>query len=153
MDPKKNNDNKPHRPGGGKGSNWQGLIQVICWAGVLAILLSYASNYMRSAGHQSTSVELEYTEFHRLVETGQIESVNFDTEEAILNLTPADGFTYQDEAGVSYTKTGTDKAGNPVYQVTLKDGKAGGTVSLRFFTVQIESNDATVAYLRQFDGV
>ena len=47
MDQNKKNNQKPGRPGGGKGGGWQGLIQVICWAGVLAILLSYANNYMR----------------------------------------------------------------------------------------------------------
>lgn len=55
MDQNKKNNQKPGRPGGGKGGGWQGLIQVICWAGVLAILLSYANNYMRSAGTQSSS--------------------------------------------------------------------------------------------------
>ena len=52
MDQNKKNNQKPGRPGGGKGGGWQGLIQVICWAGVLAILLSYANNYMRSGAIQ-----------------------------------------------------------------------------------------------------
>ena len=153
MDPKNSNDKKPPRPGGGRGSNWQGLIQVICWAGVLAILLSYAGNYMRSAGHQSSSIALEDSEFRQMAQEGQIESVNFDNEEAILNIVPKDGFVYVNDAGVTYTRTGSAKNGDPLYQVTLEDGKSGGTASLRFFTVRIESNDAVMAYLQQFEDI
>ena len=57
MDQNNKNNKKNGRPG--KGGNWQGLIQVICWAGVLAILLSYANNYMRGAGSHASSVNLE----------------------------------------------------------------------------------------------
>ena len=73
MDQNNKNSKKPGRSG--KGSNWQGLIQVICWAGVLAILLSYAGNYMSGTGNQASSVELEYSEFQDMAASGLIEDI------------------------------------------------------------------------------
>ena len=142
MDQNNQNNKKPGRSG--KGGSWQGLIQVICWAGVLAILLSYAGNYMSGAGNQASSVELEYSVFQSMAAGGQLERVDFDTEEAILILTPVDGYTYMAEDGTTYVKS-TDENGSAVY----RSDRGGESTSLRFFTVQIQSNDATVAFLRE----
>ena len=146
MDQNKKNNQKPGRPGGGKGGGWQGLIQVICWAGVLAILLSYANNYMRSAGTQSSSVEVPYSTFITMVESGDVSHVDFDNEEAILLITPEDGYIYTDPDGVSYRKS-TSEDGVALYTpVGSEDGRQ--PVALQLFTVQIESNDAVVAFLK-----
>ena len=146
MDQNKKNNQKPGRPGGGKGGGWQGLIQVICWAGVLAILLSYANNYMRSAGTQSSSVEVPYSTFITMVESGDVSHVDFDNEEAILLITPEDGYIYTDPDGVSYRKS-TSEDGVALYTpVGSEDGQQ--PVALQLFTVQIESNDAVIAFLK-----
>ena len=141
MDQNNKNNKKPGRPGG-KGGNWSGLIQVICWAGVLAILLSYAGNYMSGAGSQASSVNLPYSEFVNMVESGQVEEVLFDNEETILFIVPEEGYTYTDEEGTTYTKT---KDG---YSYKDASGREQAT-QLELFTVQIESNDAIIALLEE----
>ena len=138
-----NKNRKPSRPGGGKNSNWRGLLSLISWALLLTIIVSYASSYMSSAGHRASSVEMEYGEYQQMVLDGQVEAVSFDNEEAILIITPVDGYTYTAESGTTYTKR-TDEDGNAVYSTDKADGT---TASLEFFTVQIESNDAVVAFL------
>ena len=140
MDQNNKNNKKNGRPG--KGGNWQGLIQVICWAGVLAILLSYANNYMRGAGSHASSVNLEYSQFVQMVEDHQVEEVNFDTEENILFIVPKDGYTYVNEEGVAYTK------GEKGYTYQDSTGQEE-TAQLELFTVQVQSNDATVAFLQE----
>ena len=141
MDQNNKNNKKPGRPGG-KGGNWSGLIQVICWAGVLAILLSYAGNYMSGAGSQSSSVNLPYSEFVDMVESGQVEEVLFDNEETILFIVPEEGYTYTDEEGTAYTKTADG------YSYRDASGREQ-TTQLELFTVQIESNDAIIALLEE----
>ena len=138
-----NKNRKPSRPGGGKNSNWRGLLSLISWALLLTIIVSYASSYVSSAGHRASSVEMEYGEYQQMVLDGQVEAVSFDNEEAILIITPVDGYTYTAESGTTYTKR-TDEDGNAVYSTDKADGT---TASLEFFTVQIESNDAVVAFL------
>ena len=140
MDQNNKNNKKNGRPG--KGGNWQGLIQVICWAGVLAILLSYANNYMRGAGSHASSVNLEYSQFVQMVEDHQVEEVNFDTEENILFIVPKDGYTYVNEEGVAYTK------GEKGYTYQDSTGQEE-TAQLELFTVQVQSNDAIVAFLEE----
>ena len=140
MDQNNTNNTKNGRPG--KGGNWQGLIQVICWAGVLAILLSYANNYMRGAGSHASSVNLEYSQFVQMVEDHQVEEVNFDTEENILFIVPKDGYTYVNEEGVAYTK------GEKGYTYQDSTGQEE-TAQLELFTVQVQSNDATVTFLQE----
>ena len=140
MDQNNKNSKKNGRPG--KGGNWQGLIQVICWAGVLAILLSYANNYMRGAGSHASSVNLEYSQFVQMVEDHQVEEVNFDTEENILFIVPKDGYTYVNEEGVAYTK------GEKGYTYQDSTGQEE-TAQLELFTVQVQSNDAIVAFLEE----
>ena len=140
MDQNNKNNKKNGRPG--KGGNWQGLIQVICWAGVLAILLSYANNYMRGAGSHASSVNLEYSQFVQMVEDHQVEEVNFDTEENILFIVPKDGYTYVNEEGVAYTK------GEKGYTYQDSTGQEE-TAQLELFTVQVQSNDATVTFLQE----
>ncbi len=141
MDQNNKNNKKPGRPGG-KGGNWSGLIQVICWAGVLAILLSYAGNYMSGAGSQSSSVNLPYSEFVDMVESGQVEEILFDNEETILFIVPKEGYTYTDEEGTAYTKTADG------YSYRDASGREQ-TTQLELFTVQIESNDAIIALLEE----
>ena len=142
-----NNQNKPNKPGGGKsGGNWRGVISLICWAVLLTALISYAGTYMSNSVRQSSSVELVYGDFLDMVEDGQVESVAFDNGESILVITPKDGYSYTDSEGVTYTKTGEDDHGNILYTYLNPIGKEQQT-TLRFFTLQTESNDATIARL------
>ena len=142
-----NNQNKPNKPGGGKsGGNWRGVISLICWAVLLTALISYAGTYMTNSVRQSSSVELVYGDFLDMVEGNQVESVAFDNGESILVITPKDGYSYTDSEGVTYTKTGEDDHGNILYTYLNPIGKEQQT-TLRFFTLQMESNDATIARL------
>ena len=147
-----NNKNKPNKPGGNKpgGSNWRGVISLLCWAVILTAIISYAGTYMTSAGHSSSSVELVYGDFLDMVEAGQVDSVAFDNDESILVITPRDGYTYTDSQGTVYTKTGADDRGNVLYTYDNPIGQEQQT-TLRFFTVQKESNDATIARLEDAD--
>ena len=147
-----NNKNKPNKPGGNKpgGSNWRGVISLLCWAVILTAIISYAGTYMTSAGHSSSSVELVYGDFLDMVEAGQVDSVAFDNDESILVITPRDGYTYTDSQGTVYTKTGADDRGNVLYTYDNPIGQEQQT-TLRFFTVQKESNDATMARLEDAD--
>jgi len=138
------NNKKKTPPRGGKGgSNWRGLLSMLCWAVLLTTILGYAGNYMTSAGHQASNVEVEYSEFRDMVKAQQVSGVDFDTEEAILLITPADGYVYTNDEGVIYTKS-TDEDGSSVYTYLDKNGKEQ-QARLQLFTVQIESNDATIA--------
>ena len=139
-----NPNNKKNGKGSGNGKNWRGLISLLCWALLLTTIVSYAGTYMTSAGHQASNVEMEYSEYQSLVTSGMVEGVDFDTDEAILIITPADGYVYTGADGTAYTKE-TDEEGNAVYRIPGEDE----TASLHFFTVQIESNDATVAFLTE----
>ena len=147
-----NNKNKPNKPGGNKpgGSNWRGVISLLCWAVILTAIISYAGTYMTSAGHSSSSVELVYGDFLDMVEAGQVDSVAVDNDESILVIAPRDGYTYTDSQGTVYTKTGTDDRGNILYVYDNPIGQEQQT-TLRFFTVQKESNDATIARLEDAD--
>jgi len=143
----KNQKNRPNRQRGGKRGNLRGIISLVCWALVLTIIISYAGNYLTNSSRGSSSVELEYGKYQDMVEAGEVERVDFSTDENILILTPVDGYVYTDEEGVTYTKS-TDDEDAAVY--TYTDASGGEkTASLRFFTVQIESNDAVIAFLRE----
>ncbi len=145
-------NNKNKKPGGGKNNgNWRGVLSLVCWALLLTIAISYASTYMNSAGHQASSVEIGYSDFQDMVKAGQVAAVDFDTDEEILNITPEDGYVYTGSDGSTYLKR-TDEEGHAVYSVTTADGERLSDVSLRFFTVQIESNDAVIAFLEKYDA-
>ena len=141
------NDKKNNQNGGKNNGNWRGILSLICWAALLTIVISYASTYMTSAGHQSSSIPLEYSEFETMVEDGQVESVLFDNREDILRITPVDGYVYTDADGTAYTK-GTDEDGAPVFTYTDAGG-AERSVSLNFFTVQLVSSDMLVSFLTE----
>ena len=141
-----NNKNKPNKPGGRSGGNWRGVISLVCWAVLLTAIFSFAGNYMTNSVRQSSSVELVYGDFLAMLEDGQVDAVAFDKDESILVITPKDGYTYTDSQGVTYTKTGEDDRGNIIYTYLNPIGKEQQT-TLRFFTVQTESNDATIARL------
>ncbi len=146
-----NNKNKPNKPGGSKSNgNWRGVISLICWAVLLTAIFSFAGNYMSNSVRQSSSVELVYGDFLAMLEDSQTEAVAFDKDESILIITPKDGYTYTDSQGVTYTKTGEDDRGNIIYTYLNPIGKEQQT-TLRFFTVQTESNDATIARLENTD--
>ena len=139
------NNKKNSRPDGGKNSNWRGLLSLISWALLLTIIVSYATNYMNSAGRRASSVELEYGDFRQMVIAGDVQSVDFDNEEDILIVTPVDGYTHTAQDGTVYTK-GTDEKGNPVY---TSDKMGSAPVSLQLFTVKVQSNDAIVTFLNE----
>ena len=133
-----NNKNKP----GKNNSNLRGIISLVCWALLLTIIISWASNTMTSAGHQGSSVELGYSDFVEMLDEGQVESVTFSNTENIFYIVPKDGYVYTNEDGVAYTRT---KDG---YTYTGKDGKSH-TTDLTLFTVQLESDDAVIAQLKE----
>ena len=76
-----NNNKKPDQ--NKNGSNWRGFIHLICWAVLLAMLVSYATTYMTSMGHQASSVELEYSEFLNMLDAGEVAGVDFDNSEPV----------------------------------------------------------------------
>ena len=145
-----NNKKRPNRNRGGKRGNLRGLISLISWALILTVIISYAGNYISNSGRAASSVELEYGGYQDMVESGQVERVDFSTDENILIITPVDGYTYTDEEGVTYLKS-TDAEDAAVYTFTNAAGSEE-TTKLRFFTVQIESNDATIAFLNEWDN-
>ena len=136
------NDKKNNKNGG----NWRGLSSLVGWAILLTIVVSYASSVMGSTGRQSSSVNLEYSQFVEMVESGQVERVDFDNTEAILIITPKNGYTYTDEEGTVYTKT------EDGYSYEDASGQEHIT-RLELFTVQIESNDAVIARLEAAGGI
>ncbi|MBQ9348979.1 MAG: ATP-dependent metallopeptidase FtsH/Yme1/Tma family protein, partial [Oscillibacter sp.] len=139
----KNNNNRNDR------NNVNGLFQLVGLAIVLTVIISYANSYMNSATHQPGSLEIEYSEFLHMAEEQQIESVEFDSSEAILVLVPRDGYVLED-GGIRYTKE-TDAGGRVHYRYADSTGEAR-TADLRLFTVQVESDDATMAFLRGCSG-
>jgi len=148
MDPNKKKK-KPSQSGKGS-SNWRGLISLICWALVLTTAFSYASSYLSSAGHQASNVEIDHSDYTAMVEAGQVYGVDFDTDEAILLITPKDGYVYTDEEkGIDYVKS-TDEEGSSVYLYMGENGTEQ-KANLQLFTVQIQSNDAVIAYLEAHD--
>ena len=136
MNPNDNKNNKNRKNGG----NWRGAASLVGWALVLTIVISYAGSVLGGAGRQASSVNLEYSDFLEMVEAGQAESVEFDNAEAILFITPKDGYVYTSEDGVSYVKT----EDGYVYEDALGQKQAA---HLELFTVQIQSNDAIVDFL------
>ena len=134
------NDNKNNHKNNKSGGNWRGAASLVGWALVLTIVISYAGSVLGGAGRQASSVNLEYSDFLEMVEAGQAESVEFDNAEAILFITPKDGYVYTSEDGVSYVKT----EDGYVYEDALGQKQ---TAHLELFTVQIQSNDAIVDFL------
>ena len=148
------NNKKPNK--NSSNNNWRNFVYLIGWALVLAIAVSYAGNYMTSAGRHASSVELEYSEFTEMAGAGDIAAVDFDTDENILNIVPADGYVYTDGAGTAYTKVTqkSEKEGEADFEgFTYTDAEGQEQkIQLDFFTVQIQSNDATVAFLQEQPG-
>ena len=143
-----NNNNK--KPDSGKNSNWRGFIHLICWAVLLAVLVSYATTYMTSMGHQASSVELEYSEFLDMLDAGEVAGVDFDNSESVLIITPADGYVYTNGEGMEYAKS-TQEDGTAVYTCVDEEGREL-RLSLEFFTVQLQSYDAIVEHIRALSG-
>ncbi len=140
------NNKKNPRSNGGKNNNWRGLVSLISWALLLTVIVSLATSYMGSTGRSASSVALEYGEYRDMVTGGDVQSVDFDNEEDLLLITPVDGYVYTAADGTSYTKS-TDDKGNAVYTTGKADSKP---VSLQFFTVKVESNDAIIAFLTEY---
>ena len=138
-------NNNQKKPGNKRGGNWRGVVTLVCWALLLTIIISYASTYMGSAGHQSSSVEIPYSDFKEMVVDGQVEEVIFDSSENILTVVPKDGYVYTDEDGTKYTNTEDDK-GNDIYTFTDQTGKER-TVALRLFAVRLQSGDEVIPFL------
>ena len=140
-------NNNKKKPDQNKNSNWRGFIHLICWAVLLAVLVSYATTYMTSMGHQASSVELEYSEFLDMLDAGKVAGVDFDNSESILIITPADGYVYTNSEGMEYTKS-TQEDGSAVY--THVDGEGREMkLSLELFTVRLQSYDAVVERVRE----
>ncbi|MGI5987065.1 MAG: ATP-dependent zinc metalloprotease FtsH [Dysosmobacter sp.] len=137
------NDNKNNQSGGKGSGNWRGIVSLVCWALLLTIIINSATAYLGSAGHQSSSVTLEYSQFTDMVKAGDVEYVEFSNSENILLITPEEGYVYTDPQGIQYTRT---KDG---YTFTDPTGKQQVT-KLSFFTVQIQSNDEVVNLLNEY---
>ena len=141
-------NNKKKRPKNGKGSNLRGLISLVSWALLLTVIFSTASDFMTGQVRHGDSVELEYGQYRTMVKSGRVDAVGFDNEEDILIITPADGYTYTDEDGTLFVYSAEKKH----YTVRTPDKNGGytdsdSTVTMELFTVQIESNDAVIAFL------
>ena len=137
------NDNKNNHKNNKSGGNWRGVASLVGWALLLTIVFSYASSVMGSTGRQASSVNIEYGAFLDMVESGQVERVEFDNTEDILIITPEDGYTYTDENGTEYTKTERG------YTYVDAAGQQQ-TAHLELFTVRIQSNDAVIALLNEY---
>ncbi len=137
------NDNENNHNGGKNSSNWRGILSLVCWALLLTIIINSATAYLGSAGHQASSVTLEYSQFTDMVKSGDVEYVEFSNSENILLITPQEGYVYTDPQGIQYTRT---KDG---YTYTDPTGKQQVT-NLSFFTVQIQSNDEVVNLLNEY---
>ena len=145
------NDNKNKRGGGKNGGSWRGVLQLVCWALLLTIVISYASTYMNSAGRQASSVEVEYSDFLDMLQFGDVAAIDFDNAESILIITPVDGYVYTDKEGRAYTKA-TLEDGTTAYTVTDELGQER-QVSLRFFTVQLESYEKVIERVEGIDAL
>ena len=99
------NDNKNNRKNNKPGGNWRGVASLVGLALLLTIIFSYASSVMGSTGRQASSINIEYGDFLEMVESGQVDRVEFDNAENILIITPETGYTYTGEDGTVYTKT------------------------------------------------
>ncbi|MCI9578769.1 MAG: ATP-dependent zinc metalloprotease FtsH [Oscillibacter sp.] len=142
-------NNNKKKPDQNKNSNWRGFIHLICWAVLLAALVSYATTYMTSMGHQASSVELEYSEFLDMLDFGKVAGVDFDNSESILIITPADGYVYTNSEGMEYTKS-TQEDGSAVYTHVDEEGREL-KLSLELFTVQLQSYDAIVEHIQELN--
>ena len=138
MNPNDNQNNKRNKNGG----NWRGPASLVAWALVLTIVVSYASSVMGGAGSQASSINVEYSQFVDMVESGQVEGVEFDPSESILHITPVEGAVYTDENGITYTRTGDG------YTYENEAGQEQ-SAHLDLFTVQIQSNDAVIDLLTE----
>ncbi len=137
------NDNKNNRKNNKPGGNWRGVASLVGWALLLTIIFSYASSVMGSTGRQASSINIEYGDFLEMVESGQVDRVEFDNAENILIITPETGYTYTGEDGTVYTKTRDG--------YTYRDAAGQEqTAHLELFTVQIQSDDAVVALLQEY---
>ena len=101
------NKKKPDKSGRG-GKNMKGFASLIGWALLLTLAITSFSNYFENTGNHASSVELKHSDFTAMAESGQLEQVEFDNEEHILVLTPADGYVYTNDKGVAYTKSTND---------------------------------------------
>ena len=59
MDQNNKKNGRGDKDGGG---SWRGVVSLVCWALFLTIIISYAGTYMNSAGHQASSVIVEYSD-------------------------------------------------------------------------------------------
>jgi cell division protease FtsH len=142
-----NNHNK--KPSGGKNNgNWRGILQLVCWALVLTVIVGYARSYMTSTGNSASTVEVVYSDFKEMARNGELERVDFDNSEDILLLTPKDGYVYQGSDGTLYTKA-SDSNGSSYYTYTNAAG-AAQKIELSFFTMKMESNDVIIPYLEEY---
>ncbi len=142
------NDNKNKRNGGKGGGSWRGVLQLVCWALLLTIVISYASTYMSSAGRQASSVEVEYSVFRDMVTGDSVEKVEFDNNERILHIRPKEGYVYTAGDGTAYTRVRT-RDGFDGYTYLDPAGQER-QIHLEFFTVQIQSNDAVAEFLNEY---
>jgi cell division protease FtsH len=97
------NDNRKNQ-NDNRNNNWRGVLSLIGWALLLTVIISYAGSYMNSATQKSSSVEVQYSEFIKLVKKDKIKKVEFDSDKGLLMITPVKGYTFKDSDGKSYKK-------------------------------------------------
>ncbi|QNL43794.1 ATP-dependent zinc metalloprotease FtsH [Oscillibacter hominis] len=117
-------DQKNRNNRGGSGGNWRGILSLVAWALLLTVIFSYTGSYMNKSMDASAQIEIEYSEYIQLVEDGHVSGVELDDSTGLLLLTPEEGYTYTDADGNAHDKN---------YQL---------------YTKQLESNDTTIAFLR-----
>ena len=115
------NDNKNSK--NNKNGNWRGVVSLLCWAALLTIVISYASNYLGNAASHTGSAEIRYSDFLDLLEDGQVSEVQFNSSEGTLVITPKEGYVYQDQdTGLTYDKD---------YQLYCVPTESGDTITAR----------------------
>ena len=115
-----NNDQK-NRNGsnrnGQSGGNWRGVVSLVCWALLATILISWAGAWL-TGSEGSTSVEITYAEFVKLIDEDKIVKVEFEANTGLAHITPVAGFTYTDENGKEY---------GPMPETEAQENTAAGT--------------------------
>lgn len=94
-----NNNNKNNK---NDNNNLRGILSLVFWALLLTVVISYAGTYMNSEAGKPSNVEVQYSEFIKLVKQDEIAKVSFGSNDVLL-ITPVKDFTYTDEDGKTYS--------------------------------------------------
>ena len=102
-----NRNNRGNQGGGGnnnKNQNFRSVAQLVMIAIVISVLFNYGTSYMTNSSRRASSLEVEYSDFLKMAEAGEVQSVDFDNQEDILLIVPVDGYVYSGDGETAYTK-------------------------------------------------